>query len=452
MKMQTDLLISTLIVKAMRGDMTRVRRVLRQGVDVNGTNMFGGTALLAAAMGGHLDMVTLLREAGAADDLFTAALLGDSTLVRKLLADGASCEQTDHHGDTPLMWAAYKGHAHVVRALLEGGAAADTGNKMGETALWWAAKQDHPVVVTMLREAGASGGFVESALLGEVKALEDALNNGYDVEARSRSGDTALRAAAACGQIECLRLLLTHGADPNNVGVRGRTALMAAVERGCVAAIHVLAKAGANIHAQDAYGFTALDNVRRAGREVVEALIQCGAEVNRRNGNESFPLIQAARFHMGDESIAAVDGFLDAGAEIDAADEGSGDTALMWAATTGSVEVVRLLLERGADPNRADKYGFTALIDAARGGWAEIVHLLLRYGADVNAESHPDFTAIYAAASEGNADIVRLLIFHGADVGGNRGEYALNAAKQGQHQEVINILQRPVVGRLRFKM
>lgn len=395
-------------------------------------------------------MVTLLREAGAVDDLFTAALIGDAALVRRLIAGGASCDHTDHHGDTPLMWAAYKGYAHVVHVLLEGGAAADVGNKLGETALWWAAVQNHPVVATMLQQAGASVGFVESALLGEIGALETALNSGQEVEARSRSGHTALHAAAAGGQIACLRVLLAHGADPNAVSIRGRTALMAAVGRGRIAAIHVLAEAGANIHAEDEYGFTALDKVVPMGREVVEALRLCGADVNRRNGNGSFPLIHAAMCPVGDKGSEAVGAMLEAGAEIDAADEGLGSTALMWAVTGGRTETTRLLLERGADPNRAGKYGQTALMDAARDDWGEIVHLLLRYGADVNAECHPDFTAIYAAASEGNIDIVRLLLAHGADVGGNRGEYVLMAARQGQNQEVIDMLQRAGVGRRRF--
>ncbi len=237
---QTELLTSKLLVEAMRGDLERVQRMLDQGAKVNRPNGRGMTALRGAAMQGNEAVVALLREAGAEDDIFSAALLGDGRLMRALLARGADAHATDEEGDTPLIWAAYKGHAHIVSLLLEIGVGVDTANKRGHTALTLAATQGHPVTVGLLRQAGAPVGFVDAAMLGEVEAVRVALDGGQNVGESGLSGDTALVAAASCNRTECLHLLLAYGADLDAAGARGRTALMAAAEGGHIEAIHLL--------------------------------------------------------------------------------------------------------------------------------------------------------------------------------------------------------------------
>ena len=92
-----------------------------------------------------------------------------------------------------------------------------------------------------------------------------------------------------------------------------------------------------------------------------------------------------------------------------------GHTALWHAAISWKpADIVRLLLEKGADVNAKDKYGETALISASLCGFTGTVRLLLDKGADVNAKTNDGHTALMYASSNMHADVVRLLKDHGA--------------------------------------
>ena len=88
----------------------------------------------------------------------------------------------------------------------------------------------------------------------------------------------------------------------------------------------------------------------------------------------------------------------------------------MCAASSGHTEIVKLLLERGADVNITNHYSCTVLVSASNEGNAEIVKLLLAHGADVNIRNRSNRTALMCAASSGHTEIVKLLLEHGADV------------------------------------
>lgn len=95
----------------------------------------------------------------------------------------------------------------------------------------------------------------------------------------------------------------------------------------------------------------------------------------------------------------------------------AGATALMSAAAAGSVDAVRLLLDKGADPNAVTKRNQTALADAATAGSEDIVKLLLNAGAKVDVPDDRGYTALlYAAGSERqSAGIVKMLLAKGAN-------------------------------------
>jgi ankyrin repeat protein len=122
-------------------------------------------------------------------------------------------------------------------------------------------------------------------------------------------------------------------------------------------------------------------------------------------------------------------------------------TALQIACRDGSLELVELLLEYGADVNAppAERHGATALQFAAIGGYLGIAHLLLEMGADVNAVPalFEGRTAFEGAAEHGRVDMVQLLRNAGADIteAGGQFERALERATKNGHLAVRSLLR-----------
>lgn len=135
---------------------------------------------------------------------------------------------------------------------------------------------------------------------------------------------------------------------------------------------------------------------------------------------------------------------LDSGADVDAIDNfGTGLTALTIAAQQDNFDIVKMLLDRGADVNAC---GFqrlrTPLMNASWGSSSRTVSLLLDRGADVNQRDKYGYTALMLAASQGRHDIARLLLDNGADPNAacNEGISTLGLAQAMGHQNVVALL------------
>jgi len=131
------------------------------------------------------------------------------------------------------------------------------------------------------------------------------------------------------------------------------------------------------------------------------------------------------------------------GASLEATDD-YGNTALITAATEGQTEAVRVLLRKGANINVEGAMGETALASAAEEGKTDVVQVLLDNGADIEATGNiANGTALTLAAKNGHANIVHLLLYKGAKIepGGSSGyETALTRAASNGHTEVVRLL------------
>lgn len=123
-----------------------------------------------------------------------------------------------------------------------------------------------------------------------------------------------------------------------------------------------------------------------------------------------------------------------------------GKTALMVAAAYGDLELVRKLLESGANPNETYREdGGSVLNTAATEGHTEVVRMLLDAGANVNYESFQieKTPLMCAVARKGPAELVKLLLDRGAnvDVKNDRGDTALDLARKRGDERIIKLLQ-----------
>lgn len=121
-----------------------------------------------------------------------------------------------------------------------------------------------------------------------------------------------------------------------------------------------------------------------------------------------------------------------------------GDTALISAANSGNIDVVKFLLHLGANVNISNNNGWTPLHGAAICGNMEIVQLLLNRGANVNVQDSRGRTPLYWAAQNGHIGIVQLLLQAGANVNNTRdqcnGCTPLHVAMYGGRIEIVQML------------
>ncbi len=190
------------------------------------------------------------------------------------------------------------------------------------------------------------------------------------------------------------------------------------------------------INAKDHAGETPLHHAAGFGNlATLKLLLDKGADPNGCDRRKSTPLFWA----LYEEPKVRL--LLDGGAKVDAKSV-EGRTVLYQAAVMGDpARVMRLLLEKGADPNAKTLNLMTPLIAASRGS-IEAMRLLIEKGADVNARNGAGGTALMAAASTGRPDAVRLLLAKGADVNirTKRNETALADAATAGNEEVVKML------------
>ena len=221
-------------------------------------------------------------------------------------------------------------------------------------------------------------------------------------------------------------LLAEAGLDVNGARADGATALLWAAHWDDGAAVELLLGAGAEVNAADDHGVTPLTRAcENASASLVERLLSAGANPNAAQANGLTPLMTAARTG----SLQIVEALLSHGAGVNAATAATHETALMWAVAGRHRNVVRALVERGADVHPRPRQAFSPLIAAARNGDIETAEVLLAAGArvdDVGSDgAHPLAFAVIA----GQSAFAHFLLEQGADPDGAvDGVTALHAA------------------------
>ncbi len=212
---------------------------------------------------------------------------------------------------------------------------------------------------------------------------------------------------------ENVQRLLSAGADPNEKGLDYLPLMMAVLKRS-KQIVEVLLTAGANVNATSEIGDTSLTMAVASGdTEIVDLLIERGADLTVRDKYGSTVLHKAARESDGE----MMKRLLATGVDPNLKDS-EDNTPLIIApgnldvVTGKSIDIVRLLIEKGADVNAKNKYGGTPLHAAI--GSEQTVKLLLEHGADVNAKNNDAWTPLEVALLRGCPSTVQLLEKAGA--------------------------------------
>lgn len=210
---------------------------------------------------------------------------------------------------------------------------------------------------------------------------------------------------------------------------------------------------GTSVNARDRMGKTALIRAARGRHaDVVKVLLDKGADIDAKWPTESLPgmaygwppLIWAANAGC----IDVVNVLLKRGADVNARSLDM-TTPVMAAAWNGHTKVVKLLLDKGADPNDGLRHGMPAnWVWACGERCAETVRLLLDRGGDVNTKTRSGEPVLIWAISIGNAGIVKALLDNGADAN-TRSRYgrtalqiakAIDTARQGRSKQPTGIV------------
>ncbi len=434
--------------------------LIAKKADVNATNEFGAMPLTDAARQSNARLVKMLLDAGAKVDsrnpdgetaLMMAIKGGDLSIVQMLVSAGANVNTVEEfHKQTPLMYAsaANRNAAPMVKLLLSKGADVTPRAMYSD----WAS-QNTSEPRAQYRPVGGLNALLYASRGGCYECVEGLIAAGADVNLPTPEGVSPLMIALDNEHNEVAKLLMDKAANINVWDWWGRTALWIAVDRkappagggggfsgfggggGARGAAGGARGAGGGGRgggrggpAGGARGDAEAGPVRPAvsSMEIINALLNAGAD---QNPEMNFHRPNApGRGRFGDNEISTA------------------TTPLFRAVQNNDLEVIKVLLEKGADPN-INTMGYTAFLLAAgagpggRGAGAQantqIMDLMLRHSADVNAKvtgtktysfnvsrenmgnkdalSKEGTTALHEAARGVQTDIVKYLLEHGAN-------------------------------------
>ncbi|KAK6356797.1 hypothetical protein TWF718_001138 [Orbilia javanica] len=394
---------------------------------------------------------------------------------------------------TPLMFAAKKGFVECVRLLLqEQYLAIDRRDRNGYTALHLATTEGHFEVVKLLLSHGADIAAEEpakkqtalhmAATRGDEKVVRFLLDQGLDTEQQDSTGRTPLDLASGSGHVGVVTILLAKGAQvfvtpwtPRD-RQHGRSAVRSAAKHGHIQVLKLLFGHKDNVPPveksegwDDNRGICLHEGITGRHEGVVEYIMDAVAEERLEQiyakstvaqtaiRTENLSMVQLVlkkrttvndikrtrELHsaLGKGNLDILKLVINSGADINARSE-KGETALHIATKRSDSHIVDYLLKHGAVVDVAALNGRTALHESAINNRFEIARVLLDRGADVHALDTLGKTPLYCAAESGKAEVLKILVEAGADghVVIASGETALYAASSKGYESIVRIL------------
>ena len=442
-----------------------VEALIKAKVDVNAANREGITPLALAAETGNEKIVALLIKAGAdvnktlangETPLMMAARTGDVATINVMIANDAQVDAAETlRGTTALMWAAANRNSPAVQALIKAGADLTINSKANNEG------RNTPYLAPTARERIRD--FYENTGLGKAEETPDELKSA-DAKSTAVTREELMKRMPPDLLREFMEEEVRKGQANNNQQQTGQkmrrgglTALHFAVRENDPASVKALVDAGADVNEVSEFGWSPLlTATQNRFYQLGKYLLEQGADPNIANEGGWNPLYIATdnrNIEGGDyptrkpdmDHLEYIKLLLAAGADPNLRMASStetrtifthqwldenGATPFLRAAQSSDLELMKLLLEYGADATLTTAIGVTPLMVASGIAWVEgvtfewsedankeAIRLLIELGNDVNAQDREDRrTALMGAAHKGRNYAVQMLVDAGADL------------------------------------
>ena len=391
---------------------------------------------------GHYEVIKELIEAGAqiahvgffvGTTPLREAIYGRNVdIVNILVLNGDEINEKSDTGITPIELAVQHGETEIVKELLKFGADTNLDTDEGKSLIFIAVEKGYRDIIKELIKAKAPFpealriNAIEKAIFNDIiqetQTLQDVLSEEKDLINKKGELFYPLEMAINLGNVDAIKTLIENGANVNLIIEGGETPFTIAVGSGNIDIVRVMIKAGSNVNQVNDYGFTPLHSASCNGDvEIIKLLLDAGAEVNKRASLGQTPIYQAS--WLGNNSVEVIEALVQVGADVNIPGIG-GAPPLAIALQSNRIPVVQTLIKAGADVNRTDRGGQTPIFEAST---QEMISILTTAGADINLADKdgntPLHNAIYHRFAE-ELNLVKVLIEFGADVNkeNNRGE------------------------------
>ncbi|GJQ80547.1 hypothetical protein Trydic_g19952 [Trypoxylus dichotomus] len=470
-------------------DIATTKLLLERGADVNISALSEATALIIAARLGNTTILNLLLEKSRNVNLqriLFAAIWGKRVNnVKQLLQRGADPQLRDERGYIPFHECIYNRDKGIVQLFLNNGVDVNIQNLNGKTALHIAVRQNLPETVKLLLENGADSNIHDTSGCAPFHQAIDDMNEdifklllakGANVNLKNMNGETALLSAIYKRRLDSIKLLLENGADVSVRNEHGQTHFHVAAEVGDERIVKVMLERGVNANLQNRYGEAALHKVVHGNRldmikllldnradadilnDVAYASLQAKARIARQQNeavlakclNITFVRVQYTDDDMASDRklyemrVNIIRLLLEKLVGAHFFQSKRGRPPLHVLAHVESENIVKLLLEKGANVNLANVCGETSLYFALYGRRLDTVKLLLENGADVNVQNERGCSPLHVAAHMRHASAVKELLDKKASVNlrSRDGETALHLAVRGMRLDEIELLEK----------
>lgn len=372
--------------------------------------------------------------------LQVCAELGIERFVRELVLRGADVNKSTNKTLPALLYALRGDHKEVVEFLLNRGARRDVADVGGKNALMYAATYGTLDILRLVYRGDQS-----------------------ELKVRDRKGKTAVLHAASHGRTEAIDFLIYKGSDIDDVDQAGNNCLMLAAAMGSAASVvSLIDKHHCRLELVNSSQLTALSCAAANDRvETVRALLYRGANRYHADADEKTPLVHtiSGSGKNIDRKVDVIDALLDGQPSV-----GNLESArcLTLAALAGQNQILRKLLEHGANVQAQDESGKTALLHIASDTaktpkWdKETVAILLcaypDYGIDFDVAGQ-ERTPLHWAAARGHYDVMESVLNHLSglvngvnrtkqyvDYPQERGKTALHLAAKSGHNQTVQLL------------